>query len=71
MQQIPAAQLLTDLELAAHLGIKVSTLRKWRVTGQGIPWIKLNGSLVRYRISDVNAYLDACPKGGKAAGSDA
>lgn len=67
MQAIQAEQtrvLFTDVELAAYLGIKVSTLRKWRVTGHGVPWIKLNGSLVRYRLGDVEQYLNACPKNG-------
>jgi hypothetical protein len=34
-------------------------LRKWRMTGRGPRWIKL-GKLVRYRMSDLNAYLDSC-----------
>ena len=55
--------LLNDVELAAHLGIKVSTLRKWRQTGNGVPWLKINGSLVRYRLADVSAYLESCCKG--------
>lgn len=58
----PAPHLLTEFELAAYLGIKVATLRKWRVLGQGVPWIKINGSLVRYRLADVSAYLDSCPR---------
>jgi hypothetical protein len=59
-------ELLTDIDLAAYLSIKVSTLRKWRVTGRGVPWIKVNGSLVRYRLSDIHAYLDSCFRGGQS-----
>jgi predicted DNA-binding transcriptional regulator AlpA len=59
-------ELLSDTELATYLGVKVSTLRKWRVLREGPTWIKL-GSLVRYRLADVNAFLDSCPKGGAPA----
>jgi predicted DNA-binding transcriptional regulator AlpA len=58
-------ELLSDVELAALLGITTAVLRKWRVQGKGPKWIKL-GSLVRYRLSDAYAFVENCPSGGAA-----
>lgn len=44
---------------AEHLGgLKPTTLEIWRVQGRGPRYIKC-GRLVRYRIEDLDAYLDA------------
>ena len=43
---------------AAFLGVSVSTLAKWRVSGKGPRFVKL-GSRVAYRISDLEEWLDA------------
>jgi len=61
-----APALLNDTELARHLGVTVACLRKWRQLGTGPEWIKV-GVLVRYRMRDVEAFLDACPRGGNRA----
>ena len=39
-------------------GVSSSTLEKWRLTGEGPPYLKLN-RLVRYRSADVDAWLVA------------
>jgi predicted DNA-binding transcriptional regulator AlpA len=67
MQRIPLTpeQLLSDIELAKIYGVKVSTIRKWRIVGKGPRWIKL-GALVRYSISDANAFVESCPVGRSA-----
>lgn len=41
---------------AEYLGLAESTLEKMRVTGDGPAFVKL-GRAVRYRISDLDAYL--------------
>jgi hypothetical protein len=56
---------MTETEAAAYLtelGVKyaVGTLQKERVKGGGIPYVKLR-SRVRYRIQDIQAWLDAAP----------
>jgi hypothetical protein len=53
-------QLLTDRDLEKITGRARSTLQKDRVAGSGIPFVRL-GRLVRYRPSDVSAFLDALP----------
>jgi hypothetical protein len=55
--------LFSDVDLSRHLGVSVACLRKWRIRGMGPRWIKL-GALVRYRLVDVDTYLDSCPAGG-------
>jgi len=50
-------RLYTDVEAAALLNIAVQTLRQWRAHAEGIPFVKLGGT-VRYRAKDIRAYLD-------------
>jgi predicted DNA-binding transcriptional regulator AlpA len=54
------APLLSDRDVERITGRARSTLQKDRVGGNGIPFIRL-GRLVRYRQSDVTAYLDGLP----------
>ena len=48
---------------AAYLGVSVLTLADHRTKGVGSPYIKV-GSAVRYRMSAVNAWLEANTKLG-------
>lgn len=52
------SKLLTTKDLAELLGAEVSTLNCNRSKGVGIPFIKV-GRLVRYRMADVDTYLDS------------
>lgn len=51
-------KLLNETEVAEMIGRAVQTLRNDRHYGRGLPYIKF-GRTVRYRLSDINAYLDA------------
>ena len=53
--------LLTSQEVADQLGITEGTLRNWRYEGEGPTYVKLRKRLVRYRRTDVQAYIDALP----------
>ena len=55
-----ADRLLDDRDVAQITGRARSTLQKDRLIGTGIPFVRL-GRLVRYRMSDVNAYLASLP----------
>jgi excisionase family DNA binding protein len=55
--------LLTGKEAAAYLNIKPETLTKWRWAGKGPKAVKI-GSAVRYRITDLEAFIE--PIGGAA-----
>jgi hypothetical protein len=52
--------LLSDRDVEKATGRARSTLQKDRVAGIGIPFIRF-GRLVRYRQSDVSAYLGSLP----------
>lgn len=49
---------LSNREAADYLGLKAATLNKWRVFGDGPPFIKV-GHLVRYRKADLDAFLQS------------
>lgn len=51
-----ADKLLTQKEVKEITGLADSTLEQWRIKGKGPKFIKL-GRLVRYRLSDVQAYI--------------
>jgi hypothetical protein len=53
-------QLLSDRDVEKITGRARSTLQKDRIVGTGIPFVRL-GRLVRYRSSDVTAFIDALP----------
>ena len=46
---------LTDLEVAARLGVSRFTVRSWRLKGTGPRFLKM-GRAVRYRPEDVDEY---------------
>lgn len=50
---------LVDMGVASS----VHTLRSWRQKKIGPPFVKV-GRSVKYRLSDVEAYLDSLPTGG-------
>jgi predicted DNA-binding transcriptional regulator AlpA len=53
--------LLTDFDLERLTGRARSSWQKARLTGDGPPFVRL-GRLVRYRLSDVEAWLAARPR---------
>jgi hypothetical protein len=53
--------LATPAETSRITKIPVKTLNKWRWEKKGLPYIKLGNarkSLVRYRLTDITAYLE-------------
>jgi excisionase family DNA binding protein len=46
---------LTDIEVAARLGVSRFTVRSWRLKGTGPRFLKM-GRAVRYRPQDVDEY---------------
>ncbi len=50
--------LMNEREAARQLGLKVSTLRRWRWQGRELEFIKI-GHAVRYDPDVVNAYIEA------------
>jgi excisionase family DNA binding protein len=58
-EDLVSKDLVGEVELAARLGVSRSTLQSWRYSGRGPRFIKI-GRLVRYRNTDVEAFLAAC-----------
>ncbi|MHB8421523.1 MAG: helix-turn-helix domain-containing protein [Leptospirales bacterium] len=50
--------LLTSEEVGKILNVKPQTLACWRLYGENLPFVKV-GRLVRYRRSDIEAWLAA------------
>lgn len=51
--------LLTTRQAASFLGVSMAFLERDHWAGARIPFIKVSARTVRYRKSDVEAYLDA------------
>ena len=49
---------------AAIRGCSVKVIQRERQEGIGCPYRKINGKTIRYRISDIHAFLDSQPMGG-------
>lgn len=54
-----ADKLCTPVETASLLGIAPQTMAHWRVRGSGPRYVLLNRRCVRYRLSDIQAWLDS------------
>ena len=50
-------RLMTEAEVEAEHGFKPRTLRQWRYTGDGPPFVKLNGRMVRYLAEDIEKWI--------------
>ena len=62
----PSERLMTDREFASTLGVDERTPAQWRYIGKfrkALPYFKI-GRSVRYRESDVIAFLASCQVGG-------
>ena len=60
----PAPELLTREQAAEYIGIRPQTLAVWALTQRyGLPLVKV-GRLVRYRRSDLDAFLERRTVGG-------
>ena len=58
----PSPALLTTEQAAAYLNISPATLMTWRSTKRNIiPYIKLGGKNVRYKLADLDSYINSLP----------
>ncbi len=51
-------RLLTVEEVAEITGLSVETLNQWRSQRRGIPFVRLSRNRVRYRQSDLDAFIE-------------
>jgi len=60
METIMQDQLLNTKQAAQILGVSVAFLERDRWAGARVPFIKIGSRAVRYRHSDLLAYIDSC-----------
>lgn len=51
-------RLMDTDQLSEYLQVPAKTIKWWRRRHEGPPFIKVNGRLVRYRLSAVDEWLD-------------
>lgn len=51
--------LLTETQTAEVLNVSIRTLQAWRLRGGGPRFVRLSGRAIRYRNSDLAAYIEA------------
>ena len=51
---------LSERDAADILGIRYETLKKWRLPGRSPPFIRYPDGAIRYRLSTVEKFIDAC-----------
>jgi predicted DNA-binding transcriptional regulator AlpA len=54
----PATQLLNEVEAGQFLSLSHRTLQNWRVKGGGPKYLKIGAKSVRYRLSDLQSWLE-------------
>ena len=62
--------LLDEHEAGAVLRVSVKLLRRQRCEGGGPRFLKMNGTQVRYRLADLQAFIEGQPTGGGAVAGD-
>ena len=59
----PRKRYVNEFVTADYVGVKVQTLRDWRLKRKGIPYSKV-GKLVRYDLDAVDQYMRSTCIGG-------
>jgi predicted DNA-binding transcriptional regulator AlpA len=54
----PTVRLLSPHDVAQITGLSAETLAQWRSQRRGIPFVKISRNVVRYRQSDLDAFLN-------------
>lgn len=55
--------LLTENEVSTCLKVSLACLRRWRLVGEGPPYVKVN-NMVRYREADISSWVGKLPTAG-------
>ena len=69
MQSQALNRFLDERQTSQYTAIAVKTLQRWRCTGDGPPYKKLNGKAVRYDVADLDAWIATQPSGGQKVGA--
>ena len=55
-----------EVKVAELIGVSVATVRRWRLIGRGPKFLKIGGTLIRYPVEALGAWLASQPTGGGA-----
>lgn len=58
LNNAPPTEILLTREAAAHLRAAESTLEKWRIRGDGPPFIRIGSRKVGYLRADLDRWLE-------------
>lgn len=58
------SSLLTTIQAAEYLGLSPQTLADWRHKGAGPKFVRVGTRTVRYRLSDLDAFVSSSLVGG-------
>lgn len=58
METVNSAPLLTTRQAAEYLAYEVRTLESWRLRGGGPVFVRVSAKSVRYRLSDLEAWIE-------------
>lgn len=62
-----APNFVNEFVAAEYLSVSVHTLRRWRLFRKGPAFVKVGAKAVRYRISDLEAFIGQTAPNGKGA----
>lgn len=55
----PADRLIDEKHAAEYLGYTTRALQNWRLRGGGPKFVRVSARSIRYRVSDVEAWVEA------------
>lgn len=53
-----ADEYLDEQELSKYLGVSTRTIQRWRVSGEGPPWIRMGARAIRYSVKSCKAWAE-------------
>jgi predicted DNA-binding transcriptional regulator AlpA len=63
-------ELMNEKDVAKALLLSVHTIRQLRVRGEGPRFIRIGKTAIRYRVSDLEEYINSIPSTNKANKKD-
>lgn len=61
-ETVEADETMNDRQAAEMLGMRRETLQRWRCQGKGPKFIQISARCIRYRKSDLSAWLNSKTK---------
>jgi predicted DNA-binding transcriptional regulator AlpA len=58
MNKLIEERLWSEKEISFHLGLRPRTMQMWRLLGRGPKYLKLSDRIIRYKLSEVLAWVE-------------